>query len=233
MADEFMEISKEDIENVENALKVNSDYKLNNTKFNVNTFKKGQDIVIIQYVANVENELVFQTKEENGKYYISETFGLFLDNIVNGNVSRDVFQSVFKYFHDVIENEENDFAEEKDELINFLLLTEEYEEDQLKVDLDPVKIREDYQNDYDKIYSDDNLNRVQKSLALKELLHMSICQVVNDIDLFFTRPYDLTPEENAEKNRQEEKALEIAKELIAQKKEEEAKKVLHDLLSGK
>ena len=32
---------------------------------------------------------------------------------------------------------------------------------------------------------------------------MSICQVVNDIDLFFTRPYDLTPEENAEKNRQE------------------------------
>jgi hypothetical protein len=203
-----MEISKEDIENVENALKVNSDYKLNNTKFNVNTFKKGQDIVIIQYVANVENELVFQTKEENGKYYISETFGLFLDNIVNGNVSRDVFQSVFKYFHDVIENEENDFAEEKDELINFLLLTEEYEEDQLKVDLDPVKIREDYQNDYDKIYSDDNLNRVQKSLALKELLHMSICQVVNDIDLFFTRPYDLTPEENAEKNRQEEKALE-------------------------
>ena len=208
MADEFMEISKEDIENVENALKVNSDYKLNNTKFNVNTFKKGQDIVIIQYVANVENELVFQTKEENGKYYISETFGLFLDNIINGNVSRDVFQSVFKYFHDVIENEENDFAEEKDELINFLLLTEEYEEDQLKVDLDPVKIREDYQNDYDKIYSDDNLNRVQKSLALKELLHMSICQVVNDIDLFFTRPYDLTPEENAEKNRQEEKALE-------------------------
>lgn len=208
MADEFMEISKEDIENVENALKVNSDYKLNNTKFNVNTFKKGQDIVIIQYVANVENELVFQTKEENGKYYISETFGLFLDNIVNGNVSRDVFQSVFKYFHDVIENEENDFAEEKDELINFLLLTEEYEEDQLKVDLDSVKIREDYQNDYDKIYSDDNLNRVQKSLALKELLHMSICQVVNDIDLFFTRPYDLTPEENAEKNRQEEKALE-------------------------
>ncbi len=32
---------------------------------------------------------------------------------------------------------------------------------------------------------------------------------------------------------EEEKTLEIAKELIAQKKEEEAKKVLHDLLSGK
>ena len=36
---------------------------------------------------------------------------------------------------------------------------------------------------------------------------MSICQVVNDIDLFFTRPYDLTPEEHAFKNKQEEKAL--------------------------
>ena len=32
--------------------------------------------------------------------------------------------------------------------------------------------------------------------------------IINDIDLFFTRPYDLTPEENAEKNRQEAKALE-------------------------
>lgn len=208
MEEKFMEISKEDIENVENALKVNADYKLNNTKFNINTFEKGQDVVLIQYVANVENELVFQTKEENGKYYISETFGLFLDNIVNGNVSRDVFQSVFMYFHDVIDDEENDFEDEKAELINFLLLTEEYEEETLNVDLDPVKIRKDYQNDYDRIYSDDSLNRVQKSLALKELLHMSICQVVNDIDLFFTRPYDLTPEENAEKNRQEQKALE-------------------------
>lgn len=208
MEEKFMEISKEDIENVENALKVNADYKLNNTKFNINTFEKGQDVVLIQYVANVENELVFQTKEENGKYYISETFGLFLDNIVNGNVSRDVFQSVFMYFHDVIDDGENDFEDEKAELINFLLLTEEYEEETLNVDLDPAKIRQDYKEDYDRIYSDDSLNRVQKSLALKELLHMSICQVVNDIDLFFTRPYDLTPEENAEKNRQEQKALE-------------------------
>ena len=208
MDDKFVEISKEDIENVENSLKVNADYKLNNTKFNLNTFEKGQEIVIIQYVANVENELVFQTKEENGKYYISETFSLFMDNIVNGNVSRDVFQSVFKYFHDVIDNPENDFEDEKEELINFLLLTEEYEEETLNVELDPAKIRKDYQEDYDRIYGDDSLNRVQKSLALKELLHMSICQVVDDIDLFFTRPYDLTPEENAEKNRQEKKALE-------------------------
>ena len=187
MAENFIVISKEDIENVENALKVNSDYKLKNTKFNTKTFEKGQDIVLIQYVANVENELVFQTKEENGKYYISETFDLFMDNIINGNVSRDVFQSVSSYFYDVIENEDNDFEDEKEELINFLLLTEEYHEEDLIVDLDPSKIRDDYKKDYNMIYSDESLNRVQKSLALKELVHMSICQVVNELDLFFTR----------------------------------------------
>ena len=208
MENEFIEISKEDIENVENALKVNADYKLNNTKFNTNTFEKGQDITITQYVANVENELVFKTKKENGKYYISKSFELFIDNIIGGNVSRDVFQSVYQYFHEVIADDESDFAEEKEELINFLVLTEEYDEEQLNKDLDPVKIRQDYQKDYDRIYGDESLNRVQRSLALKELLHMSICQVVNDIDLFFTRPYDLTPEENAEKNRQEASALE-------------------------
>ena len=208
MAEKYMEISKEDIENVENALKINSDYKLKNAKFNIKSFEKGNEIVLIQYVANVENELVFQTKEENGKYFISETFSLFLDNIINGNVSRDVFQSVNKYFHDVIDNPDNDFADEKEELINFLILTEEYDKDKLEVDLDPKKIREDYQKDYDRIYGDDSLNRVQKSLALKELVHMSICQVVNDIDLSFTRPFDLTPEEIAEKNKQEAKALE-------------------------
>lgn len=208
MAENFIEISREDIENIQNALKVNSDYKLNNTKFDTSTFEKGKDIVLTQYVANVENELVFNTKEENGKYYISDTFGLFIDNIINGNESRDVFQSVSTYFYDVIENESADFEDEKEELITFLLLTEEYEEEDLKTSLDPAKIREDYKKDYDMIYSDESLNRVQKSLALKELVHMSICQVVNDIDLFFTRPSNLTPEENAEKNRQEQKALE-------------------------
>lgn len=206
--DEFMEISKQDIENIENSLKMNADYKLKNSKFSEKTFKKGSDIVIIQYVANVENELVFATKEENGKYYISNTFELFMDNILNGNVSRDVFQSVNGYFHDVINDKDNDFADEKEELINFLILTEEYDEKQLEIDLDPDKIRKDYQEDHDRIYSDDSLNRVQKSLALKELFHMAICQVVNDIDLFFTRPSDLTPEEIAEKNKQEAKALE-------------------------
>lgn len=208
MAENFIEISKDDIENIQNALKVNSDYKLNNTKFDTSTFEKGKDIVLTQYVANVENELVFNTKEENGKYFISDTFGLFIDNIINGNESRDVFQSVSSYFYDVIENESEDFEDEKEELITFLLLTEEYDEEDLKTGLDPAKIREDYKNDHDMIYSDESLNRVQKSLALKELVHMSICQVVNDIDLFFTRPSNLTPEENAEKNRQEQKALE-------------------------
>ena len=208
MAEDFMEISKDDIENVENALKINSDYKLKNSKFDVKSFEKGKDIILIQYVANVENELVFNTFEENGKYYISNTFELFIDNIINGNVSRDVFQSVSSYFYEIIENQDKDFTDEKEELINFLVLTEEYEADKLENDLDPDRIREDYNKDYDMIYNDDNLNRVQKSLALKELVHMSICQVVNDLELFFTRPSNLTPEEVAEKNKQEAKALE-------------------------
>ncbi len=208
MSENFMEITKEDIENIERALKGNANYKLNNIKFDTKSFEKGKDISLIQYVANVENELVFQTKEEDGNYYISEIFGLFIDNIINGIVSRDVFKSVSDYFHDVIADENNNFEDEKEELINFLVLTEEYDGNKLENDLNPSKIREDYKRDYDKIYGDDSLNRVQKSLALKELLHMSICQVVDDIDLFFTRPYDLTPEENAEKNKQEQKALE-------------------------
>ena len=208
MNEDFMEISKEDIENVDNALKTNSDYKLKNSKFDVKSFEKGKDIIIIQYVANVENELVFSTYEEDGKYYITNTFELFIDNIINGNVSRDVFQSVSGYFYDVIDNPEKDFTDEKDELISFLLLTEEYDESQLQNDLDPERIRNDYENDHDRIYSDDSMNRVEKSLALKELVHMSICQVVNDIELFFTRPSNLTPEEVAEKNKQEAKALE-------------------------
>ena len=82
MSEGFIEITKEDIETISNALKVNSDYKLNNTKFDVKTFENGKDISLIQYVANVENELVFQTKEENGKYYISEIFDLFVDRII-------------------------------------------------------------------------------------------------------------------------------------------------------
>lgn len=40
MDENFIEISKENIEAVENALKVNSDYKLKNSRFNVKTFEK-------------------------------------------------------------------------------------------------------------------------------------------------------------------------------------------------
>lgn len=204
-----MEISKEDIENVEKTLKAGfCDYKLKDVDFSIESFKKASDITLIQQVGGEEYELVFKTKAESGKYYISFSFSIIEDDLLNGRESRDIFQSVNKYFHDVVENPEKDFTEEKGSLINFLILTEEYEKESLETDLDPDKIRKDYKADYDRIYSDESLNRVEKSLALKELLHMSICQVVNDIDLFFTRPFDLTPEEEAEKNKQEAKSLE-------------------------
>ena len=45
MAEDYMEISKEDIENVENALKINSDYKLKNGQFNVKSFEPRKDII--------------------------------------------------------------------------------------------------------------------------------------------------------------------------------------------
>ena len=58
------------------------DRQSDNSPSGISVHPSGNEIVLIQYVANVENELVFQTKEENGKYYISETFGLFIDNII-------------------------------------------------------------------------------------------------------------------------------------------------------
>ena len=76
--------------------------------------------------------------------------------------------------------------------------------------MDQNKIRSDYKKDHEMIYKDESLNRVEKSLALKELVHMSICQVINDLELFFTRPSNLTPEEVAEKNKQEAKAFEAS-----------------------
>ena len=72
--------------------------------------------------------------------------------------------------------------------------------------LDEDKIRTDYEHDKSEIYGNDDMTDIQKSLALKELLHMSVCEVVNDIDLFFTRPLDLSPAEHHEKDRQEEEA---------------------------
>ena len=208
MDDNYIEISKEDIENIGAILDTKfSIYQLKNSQFSIDSFKNGSDVVLLQSVADKEFELVFKTKEENGKYFISLNFEIIKDNILNPQEG-DVFHFVSEYFHDVIDNEDKDFSEEKESLINFLILTEEYDEEKLKNDLDPSRIREDYKKDHDMIYGDDSLSRVQKSLALKELVHMSICQVIDDIDLFFTRPFDLTPEEEEEKNKQEAKSLE-------------------------
>ena len=209
MSNMFMGISEDDILNIEKTIKSGfCDYKLKDCEFNTNTFEKGLDVTLIQSVADEEYELPFETKFEDGKYFITRSFEIIMDDLLYGRESRDVFQSVNDYFHNVIDNQDDDFEEEKESLVNFLILTEEYDAEKLKVDLDPSRIREDYKSDYDRIYGDDSLNRVQKSLALKELVHMSVCQVVDDIELFFTRPFDLTPEEEAEKNRQEAQSLE-------------------------
>ena len=207
MAQEYVEISKKDIEDIENTINSGfSHYRLN-SEFNVDSFKKVEDVTIVQIIGDEEYELPFKTKEEGGKYYISSSFEIIKADILNAIESENVLESVSKYFRDVISDEDNDFQEECDALVNFLSLTGNYDEDQLKKDLNPSKIREDYRKDYEMINKDDSLNRVQKSLSLKELVHMSVCQVVNDIDLFFTRPLDLTPEEEAEKDRQEAESL--------------------------
>lgn len=207
MSQEYVEISKKDIKDIENTINSGfSHYRLN-SEFNVDSFKKAEDVTIVQLVADEEYELPFKTKEEDGKYYISASFEIIKADILNAMESENVLESVSKYFRDVISEEDNDFQEECDSLVNFLSLTGNYDEDQLKKDLDPSKIRDDYRKDYEMINKDDSLNRVQKSLSLKELVHMSVCQVVNDIDLFFTRPLDLTPEEEAEKDRQEAESL--------------------------
>lgn len=208
MSQEYVEISKEDIESIHNTIESGfSNYRLKDTDFSTDEFKKGSEIVIVQLVADEEYELPFQTKEENGKYYISASFEIIKGDILNAIESGNVLQSVSKYFWDVISDDNSDFGDECNALVNFLLLTDTYDEEQLKKELDPSKIRSDYKKDHDRIYGDDSLNRVQKSLALKELVHMSVCQVVNDIDLFFSRPLNLTPEEEAEKDRQEAEAL--------------------------
>ena len=41
MVQDFIEISKEDIENIEDALNMNSDYRLKDSKFNIKSFEKG------------------------------------------------------------------------------------------------------------------------------------------------------------------------------------------------
>ena len=204
----FIEITPDVMGEVNNTLKSGfCDYKLKEGNFTEKNFKNGDDIVLIQMIADEEYELPFKTSFEDDKFYISTSFDVICNDLINGRQSRDIFQSVNEYFHDVIENPENDFTDEKDSLINFLIISEEgYNKDDLEVSLNPENIRKDYESDKNRIYAEDDLTDIQKSLALKELLHMSICQVVGDIDLFYTRPLDLSPAEHHEKDRQEEEA---------------------------
>ena len=211
MTDEnFTEIEPEMIDEVEKTLKSGfCDYKLKDSTFTRESFENAQNITLIQIIGDEEIELVFATRCEDGKYFISSGFDIISSDLLEGRESRDIFQSVNIYFRNVIANPEGDFKEEKESLVNFLVMSDEkYKRDELEVLLDEDKIRKDYKNDHDKIYSQDDLTDIQKSLALKELLHMSVCEVVNDLELFYTRPLDLSPAEEHEKNRQEAKALE-------------------------
>ena len=211
MTDEnFTEIEPEMIDEVEKTLKSGfCDYKLKDSTFTRESFENAQNITLIQIIGDEEIELVFATRCEDGKYFISSGFDIISSDLLEGRESRDIFQSVNIYFRNVIANPEGDFKEEKESLVNFLVMSDEkYKRDELEVLLDEDKIRKDYKNDHDEIYSQDDLTDIQKSLALKELLHMSVCEVVNDLELFYTRPLDLSPAEEHEKNRQEAKALE-------------------------
>ncbi len=211
MRDEnFTEIEPDMIDEVEKTLKSGfCDYKLKDSAFTKESFENAQDITLIQIIGEEEIELVFNTKCEDGRYYISSGFDIISSDLLEGRESRDIFQSVNMYFRNVIANPDEDFDEERESLVNFLVLSDEkYKRDELEVLLDEEKIRNDYKRDHDEIYSQDDLTDIQKSLALKELLHMSVCEVVNDLELFYTRPLDLSPAEEQEKNRQEAKALE-------------------------
>lgn len=211
----FTEIKQDMIEEVEKTLESGfCDYKLKDSKFIIETFKNGEDITLIQFVGEEEIELTFNTKFEDDKYYISSGFDIICDDLLEGHGARDIFQSVNMYFRNVIANPDEDFTQEKESLINFLVESDDkYKRDDLEVSLNEEKIRSDYESDREKIYSQDDLTDIQKSLALKELLHMSICEVINDLELFFTRPLDLSPAEEHEKNRQEAKALESEMQL--------------------
>lgn len=207
---DFTEIEPDMIDEVEKTLNSGfCDYKLKDCEFNRKTFEDSKTITLIQMVGEEEIELIFNTDFNDGKYYISSGFDIISSDLLEGRETRDVFLSVDLYFRNVIANPDEDFTEEKESLINFLTLADEkYTRENLEVSLDEDKIRSDYKNDHDEIYSQDSLTDIQKSLAVKELLHMSICQVVDDLELFFTRPLDLSPAEEHEKNRQEAKALE-------------------------
>ncbi|MBQ9025267.1 MAG: hypothetical protein IJ104_02640 [Methanobrevibacter sp.] len=206
----FTPITLDFIEEINTTLKSpDSNYRLKNNELTRKTFENEQDIELIQYVGDEEINLVFETRFKDGTYYISSAFDIISGDLLDGREARDIFQSVNMYFRNVIANPGKDYAEEKESLINFLILSDEkYDRDTLLSQLDETKITDDYNKDHERIYSQDDMTDIQKSLALKELVHMAICEVINDIDLFFTRPYDLSPAEEQEKNRQEAKALE-------------------------
>ena len=211
MVDEnYIEITPEMIEKVDETLNSGfCDYRLKDCEFKRKTFENKEIITLIQIIGEEEIELTFLTDFKDGKYYISSAFDIISNDLLEGRESRDAFLSVNMYFRNVVANPDKDFTEDKESLINFLVLSDEkYSRDTLEELLDEDKIRSDYKTDYDEIYSQDTLTDIQKSLALKELFHMSICQAVDDLDLFFTRPLDLSPAEEHEKNRQEAKALE-------------------------
>ena len=206
----FTPITLDFIEEINRTLKAQgANYKLKDGDLTKETFENSEDFTLIQYVGDEEIELTFETRFKDNTYYISSAFDIISGDLLDGREARDIFQSVNMYFRNVIANPGNDFSQEKESLINFLILSDEkYDRDTLEKQLDEKKIIDDYNSDHEKIYSDEEMTDIQKSLALKELLHMSICEVINDIDLFFTRPYDLSPAEEQEKNRQEAKALE-------------------------
>ena len=208
--DNFTEISADMINEVEKTLNSGfCDYRLKDSSFNGETFKKGEDIHLIQTVGDEEIELGFATKFEDDNYFISSGFDIICDDLLEGRESRDIFQSVNMYFRNVIANPDKDYSDDKESLINFLVESDEkYHREDLEVLLDEDKIRADYEHDKSEIYDNDDMTDIQKSLALKELLHMSICEVINDLELYYTRPLDLSPAEEHEKNRQEAKALE-------------------------
>lgn len=206
----YYELTQDDISELEKALNDGfSYYRLKDSAFNIDAFKNEEEITIIQTVGDEEIELAFKTRYDDGRYYISLGFEIIADDILEPSQSRDIFQSVNMYFRNVIANPDDEFKDEKDSLVNFLVLSDEkYVKEDLEVKLDPEKIRKDYEADRNRIYSQDDLTDIQKSLALKELLHMSICEVIDDLELYYTRPLDLSPAEEHEKNRQEARALE-------------------------
>ena len=75
--DNFTEISADMINEVEKTLNSGfCDYRLKDSSFNCETFKKGEDIHLIQTVGDEEIELVFATKFEDDNYFISSGFDI-------------------------------------------------------------------------------------------------------------------------------------------------------------